>query len=129
VQLRALKLSWVILLVAFGFGAVRAEKPEKLRVALGSWTGPHAGSFKSALRSGMRKECLFVNAKTARAIIDGEVVEQGKRFSVRVIVKSAKTGEVAEQREFSFAGPSPSQHQSSKMGHDVAEMVRRAPAE
>ncbi len=124
-----MKLSWVIALVVLGFGAARAEKPEKLRVALGSWKGPHAGSFKSALRSSLGKDCVFVNATRARAVIDGEVSEQGKRFSVRVIVKSAKTGEVVEQREFSFAGPSPSKHQSSKMGHDVAEMVQRTPAE
>jgi len=121
----------VLIALALALAALpaRAEKPEKIPVALGSWKGPSASSFKSALRRGLAKDCVIVGAKRARAILDGEVVQDGKAFTVRVIVKSAKSGEVAEQREFPFAKASVSSAQANRMGRAVADMVRRAPAE
>jgi hypothetical protein len=118
-----------VALLVLAVGTARADKPEKLRVAMGAWTGPHASSFKSGLRGGLGKDCVFVRAKAARSVIDGEVTEENKKFTVKVIVKSAKTGEVAEQREYKYSKPSMSSAQSKKIGHDVVEMVRRAPAE
>jgi hypothetical protein len=123
----------IVVIVAFALGAsslaARAEKPEKIPVALGNWKGPSAGTFKSALRRGLAKECRIVAAKSARVVIDGEVLQEGKGFNVRVFVKSAKSGEVVEQREFPFAKTNVSQAQSNRMGHAVAEIVRRAPLE
>jgi hypothetical protein len=118
----------LLLLVAIGFGTVaaRADKPPRIPVALGKWTGPHSGTFKSALRSGIAKECVVVRADKARVVIDGEVTGD-KSFTVRVILKSPKTSDIVESREFTFAKPQVSAAKSRKMGHDVAEMARRAP--
>jgi hypothetical protein len=118
----------LVVLVALSAGAAvaHADKPPRIPVALGKWTGPHAGSFKSALRSGLSKDCVVVRAEKARVIIDGEVTGD-KTFSVRVILKSPKTNELVESREFTFSKPDVSQARSRKMGHDVAEMARRAP--
>jgi hypothetical protein len=119
----------LLALLFTGLGiAEKAEKPEKIPVALGSWKGPSAGSFKGALRRGLAKDCTFTKPKTARAIIDGEVTQEGKKFTVRVIVKAAQSGEVLEQREYPYSKPSLSQGQTNKLGREVAEMVRRAPA-
>jgi hypothetical protein len=118
-------LSWIVL--GFCAFAARAEKPPRIPVALGKWTGPHAGSFKSGLRGGISKECVVVRADKARVIIDGEVTGTDKPFKVRVIVKSPRTGDVVESREYTFQKPSPSGPQSRKMGHDVTEIARRAP--
>src|SRR5258706_9638066 len=126
---RVLSLPLLLTSIALGSDSASAEKPEKIPVALGSWKGPHAGSFKSALRRGLLKECVFVRAKAARVTIDGEVTEQGKRFSVRVLVNSTKTGELFEQHTYSYARPTLSDGQSNKLGHDVAEVARRAPLE
>ena len=105
-----------------------AEKPEKVPVALGSWKGPSASTFKSALRRGLAKDCTFVKAKKARALIEGEVTSaDGKKLSVKVIVKATTTGEVVEQRSYQFAKPSVSAAMASKMGREVADSARRAP--
>ncbi|HEX2568952.1 MAG TPA: hypothetical protein VH877_05280 [Polyangia bacterium] len=103
------------------------SKADKTPVMFGSWKGPGASGFKSALRHGIAKECAVVGAKAARAVIDGEVRPQGKGVVVRVIVKSAKGGEVVEQREFTFARPRASQSQVTRMGRAVSDMARRAP--
>ena len=66
-------LSMVALLwgvMGIGAAAVRAEKPQKIPVALGKWTGQHAVEFKSALRSSISKECVVVRAAKARVIIE-----------------------------------------------------------
>jgi hypothetical protein len=128
---RVVKLLVVMAIFVLGLSpfAARADKPEKIPVALGSWKGPSANTFKSALRRGLAKDCLVVGAKRARVVIDGEVSQEAKGFTVRVIVKSAKSGEVAEQREFPFAKANVSPAQSNRMGHAVADMVRHAPGE
>src|SRR5215472_4683307 len=107
----------MVLLVAIGVGAAvaHADKPPKIPVALGKWSGPHSGSFKSALRSGLSKDCVVVRAEKARVIIDGEV-SGDKTFTVRVILKSPKTNELVESREFSFSKPDVSPARSRKMG-------------
>jgi hypothetical protein len=117
------------LLVAMGLALpVLAEKPEKLPVAFGAWQGPRAATFKSALRRGLAKECNVVAPKAARALIDGQVSsEDGKKFSVKVIVKSPKTKEIIEQREYTYSKPSVSQAQANRMGREVAAMARRVP--
>jgi hypothetical protein len=118
-----------LLCITLGLGAVgaRAEKPPKIPVALGKWTGPHASGFKSGLRSGISKECVVVRPAKARVIVEGEVTGTDKPWKVRVIVKSPKTDEVIESREYTFYKPTPSQAQSHKMGRDVTEIARRAP--
>src|SRR5689334_21132612 len=115
----------IALAVAFAALPGRTENPVNVPVADGRWKGPSASSFNSALRRGLAKDCVIVGAKRARAILDGEVVQDGKAFTVRVIVKSAKSGEVAEQREFPFAKASVSSAQANRMGRAVADMVRR----
>ena len=116
------------LMVALGIGGMaQAEKPPKIPVALGAWTGPRAGSFKSGVRSGVAKECQVVRANKARVIIDGEVTEEDKRFKVRVIVKSPVTNDIVESKEYTFSKPELSQGQSRKIGHDVFEIARRSP--
>lgn len=135
--LRPLVLLLVSLTVAVGALALaptpalasHSAKPKADRtpVAFGSWKGPGASAFKSALRHGIAKECVVVGAKMARALIDGEVRPQGKGVIVRVIVKAAKGGEVVEQREFTFARPRASKSQTDRMGRAVADMARRAP--
>jgi hypothetical protein len=109
----------------------KAEKPEKIPVALGSWRGPSASAFKDALKHGLGKECKVVGAKSkgARALVDGTVEERGKGVVVRVVVKQPKTSEVVEQREFPFARPKPSRAQGDKMGKAVAAIARRVPAD
>src|SRR5690348_5676258 len=112
-------------------GVASAEKPAKIPVAFGGWTGPHAGRFKSAVRGTIGKACVVLRADKARVIIEGEVTESEdkKKISVKVVVKSPKTNEIVESREYSFGKPEPSSGQSKKMGHDVVEMAKRAPAE
>jgi hypothetical protein len=124
---RSLFLLLAILVGIAGTAAAKPPAPDKIPVAFGSWTGPSASRFKSALRHGMQKTCAFVSAKKARALIEGVVSEQGKGVSVRVTVKSQKDGEVVESREFPFSKPTPSQAQGDKMGRAVAEIARRAP--
>jgi hypothetical protein len=122
--------SRLALLVVVGSASVAAAKappPPKVPAALGSWTGPSASRFKSALRHGLRKDCDIVSAKKARVLIEGVVSEQGKGVVVRVTVKSQKDGEVIESREFPFSKPTPSQAQGDKMGSAIAEIARRAP--
>jgi hypothetical protein len=109
--------------------AARPTAPDKIPVSFGSWTGPSARTFKSALRHGLRKDCTVVGAKTARVIIDGVVSEQGKGVVVRVTVKSPKDGEIIESREFPFSKPTPSQSQGDRMGAAVVDMARRAPTQ
>jgi hypothetical protein len=124
--LRSLKMV-VLLGIVMGAAVAHAKKPPKTPVAFGKWTGPHAGTFKSALRNGISKGCVVVRAEKARVIIDGEVGAEDKPIKVRVILKSPKTSDVVESREYTFSKPSVSQAQSSKMGREVAEMARRAP--
>ncbi len=107
--------------------SAHADKPERIPVALGRWTGPHAGSFKSALRGGTAKGCMVVRAERARVIVDGEVTGTDKPWKVRVIVKSPKTSDVVESREYTFYKPTASSAQGKKMGRDVCEMAQRAP--
>jgi ABC-type sugar transport system substrate-binding protein len=123
----------VVLALAAGSASAFAEKTEKIPVAMGSWKGPSANTFKGAVRRGLSKECAVVGgkaAKTARVVIDGEVESSDpKHFVVRVIVKSPKSGEVVEQKEYKFSKASATQAQSDRMGREVSEIVRRAPAE
>jgi hypothetical protein len=121
-------LKWVVLLLVAMGGGAHAEKPAKIPVAMGAWTGPHAGTFKSGVRSGVAKDCVVTRAEKARVIIEGEVKEgENNHFTVQVIVKSAKTKEIVESREYSFSKPQVSQAQSHRMGRDVTEIARRAP--
>jgi hypothetical protein len=113
-------------LFTLGLGGARADKPARIPVAFGQWTGPHAGTFKSGLRGGLAKECVVVKAEKARVIIDGEV-SGDKTFKVRVVVKSPQTKDTLESKEYSFSKPSVSEAQSHRMGRDVAEIARRAP--
>jgi hypothetical protein len=120
----------VVLCLAFGLAGAwaRADNAPKMPVAFGKWTGPHAPHFKSALRSGLAKDCVVVRAEKARVIIDGEVTEKdNKHFVLRVMVNSAKTKELVESKEYTFSKPDASQAQSRKMGHDVFEIARRTP--
>jgi hypothetical protein len=105
-----------------------ADKPPKIPVAMGKWTGPHAGSFKSSVRGAIGKDCVVVKADKARVVIEGEVTEkENKHLTLRVILKSPKTSEVVESKEYEFSKPSPSHGQAQRMGKDVFEMARRAP--
>jgi len=124
---RSLQLGLCLLMVSAA--AFAKEKVEKIPVAVGKWEGPNASTFKGALKRGLTKECRVVGAKSARVVVEGMVLEHGKGFVVRVIVKQPKSGEVVEQKEFTFAGARASAGQSNKMGHAVAEIARRAPAE
>jgi hypothetical protein len=127
---KALRVLALILATAVLGTAAHAEKPVKIPVAFGTWTGPHAGRFKSGVRSGVAKDCVVVRAEKARVIIDGEVSsEDNKHFKVRVMVKSPKTNELVETKEYSFSKPQLSQAQSHRLGRDVFEIARRAPAE
>jgi hypothetical protein len=122
------RLSKLAALLALGLALpALAEKPEKLPVAFGAWQGPRAATFKSALRRGLAKECNVVAPQKARALIEGVVSEEDKKFSVKVIVKSPKTKEVVEQREYTFGKPSVSQAQANRMGREVAAMAKRVP--
>jgi hypothetical protein len=121
-------LKWIVPLLALLVGAAaRADKPVKIPVAMGTWNGPHAGTFKSAVRSGMSKDCVVTKAAKARVTVDGEVTEEEKGFKVRVVVKSPKTNDIVESREYSFAKPTVSSGMAKKMGHDVGEIAKRAP--
>jgi hypothetical protein len=129
--MRSLRAAFALVLwmTVFGFTATgRADKPPKIPVAFGKWTGPHASHFKSALRSAATKECAVVSASKARVIVDGEVTEkEDKHLSVRVLVKSPKTNELVESKEYVLAKPDVSKGQARKMGHDLFEIARRAP--
>jgi hypothetical protein len=119
---------WIVaFLLLLASAAAPAEKPVKIPVAMGTWTGPHAGVFKGAVRSGMSKDCVVTRASKARVIIDGEVSEADKGFKVRVIVKSPKTNEIVDSREYAFAKPQVSAGMSKKMGSYVGEIAKRAP--
>jgi hypothetical protein len=126
-MLTSRSLKWIIPLLALLAGGARAEKPPKIPVAMGTWTGPHAPTFKSAVRNGMSKDCVVTKPAKARVVIDGEVVQNDKSFTVRVVVKSPKSGEIVESREYKFAKPSVSSGMAKKMGHDVGEIAKRAP--
>jgi hypothetical protein len=115
--------------LATGTAAAREPKPEKVPVALGAWKGPSASTFKSAMRRGLAKECKVVGAKGARVVVEGEVAPAGKGFVVRAIVRQPRTNELLQQREFKFAKAKASAGQSNKMGHFVAEVARRTPAD
>jgi hypothetical protein len=117
-----------LVLLALGGMAAAAEKPPKIPVAIGKWTGPHAGTFKSAVRSGIGKDCQVVKPAKARVVIDGEVTEgDDKKLTVRVLVKSPKTDELVQSKEYTFAKPNVSHGMSQKMGHDLTEIARRSP--
>jgi hypothetical protein len=117
----------VLLLLALSAVTAHAEKPAKIPVAFGKWTGPHAGAFKSALRNGIKNGCVVVRADKARVIIDGEVNGDDKPIKLRVILKSPKTQDIVESREYTFSKPTPSQNQANRMGREVTEMAQRAP--
>src|SRR5689334_12332628 len=101
----------LVVAMCLASAAAFAEKvaPEKIPVAFGSWKGPSASSFKSALRKGLGKECAVVSKK-ARVVIEGVVTpsEGGKGVVVRVVVKSSSSGEIVESREFPSPKPQPS---------------------
>ena len=117
----------VLLVVALGAVMAHAEKPAKIPVAFGKWTGPHASTFKRALRNGVKAGCVVVRADKARVVIDGEVSADDKPIKVRVILKSPQTQEIVESREYTFSKPSVSQAQSNRMGREVTDMAQRAP--
>jgi hypothetical protein len=117
----------VAFIVVLAGAAAHADKPPRIPVAMGTWTGPHAGTFKSAVRNGMSKDCVVTKASKARVLVDGEVAAEEKGMKVRVIVKSARTNEIVESREYTFAKPQVSAGMSKKMGHDVGEIAKRAP--
>src|SRR3954454_9191648 len=83
-------------------GVAGAEKPVKIPVAFGAWKGPHAGRFKSAVRGTIGKDCVVVRTEKARVIIEGEVTEaeDTKKLTVKVLVKSPKTNEIVESRDY-----------------------------
>jgi hypothetical protein len=115
------------LLVALMSGGAHAEKPAKIPVAFGKWTGPHASTFKSALRNGVRKGCAVVRADKARVVIEGEVSADDKPIKLRVVLKSPRSGDIVESREYTFSKPTVSAAQSKRMGREVTEMAQRAP--
>jgi hypothetical protein len=118
----------VVLLVVAAFAVVaHAEKPAKIPVAFGKWTGPRAGTFKSAVRNGIKKGCVVVRPDKARVIIEGEVSAEDKPIKVRVILKSPNNQEIVESKEYTFYKPTVSQGQSNRMGREVTEMAGRAP--
>jgi hypothetical protein len=116
-----------LLVIALAAPTAYAEKPPKIPVAFGKWTGPHAGTFKGAVRNGVSKGCVVVRPAKARVIIEGEVGAEDKPIKVRVILKSPTNNEIVESREYTFNKPSVSAAQSRKMGRDVTEMAQRAP--
>lgn len=120
----------MLVLLLGGAALADKPKPERIPVAMGAWKGPHAGSFKSGVRSAIAKDCVVVKAEKARVIVEGEVTpsEDGKKVTVKVVIKSPKTNEIVESKEYSTK-PDPSVGQSKKMGHDLVEMARRAPTE
>ena len=117
------------LFVLIANDASAAPKPEKLPVAFGGWTGKGAGSWKSALRSRLNKECVFVGPKKARALIEGTITEKGKGISLRIVVKAAKTGEIVETKEFAFSRPAASGEKAAKLARAIVEITRRAPTD
>jgi hypothetical protein len=126
--MRSASVEWLLLVGAIVVStASRAEQPPKIPVAMGAWTGPHAATFKGALRSGMSKECVTTKAAKARVVIDGEISAAEKGFKVRVILKSPKTQDVVESHEYTFAKPKVSAGMSKKMGREVCAMAVRAP--
>lgn len=133
----ASRLRSALLLVAFALVAASAHaapkpKPEKLPVAFVPWTGKSANAFKGVLKGKLAKECVFVGPKKARVLIEGTVTEKeppSKAVTVKVVVKSAKTGEIVETKEFVFPRPSPSGDKMSRMAKAVVEITRRAPTE
>ena len=122
---RRFATTWALLLVLLG--AAHAEKPAKVPIAFGKWTGPHASTFKSALRKGLQKGCVVVRAGKARVVIDGEVSAEDKPIKLRVILKSPRSGEIVESREYTFAKPTVSSALANRMGREVTEMAQRAP--
>jgi hypothetical protein len=121
------KLLVVLFLAAVGATRARAEEWPKVPVALRAWTGPHAAAFKGRLKRGLAKGCTVVRPKAAQALIDGEVAPRGKRFALRVIIKSSKTGELVESREYLLSKPTISRAQADRMGREVTDMARRVP--
>jgi hypothetical protein len=118
------------LVAAVPAAAADKEPVEKIPVTFGSWTGPSASSFKSALKKGLGKDFTMVSAKKSpRVIIEGTSTEQGKGVVIRVIVKSPKSGEIIESREFTFSRPQPSGGTATKMIKATVEIVRRAPTD
>jgi hypothetical protein len=105
-----------------------AEKPAKIPVTLGNWKGPHANTFKGAVRRGVSKGCVVVKKDKARVVIDGEVTESSpNHFTVRVMVKSPKNDEIIESREYAYSKPNASGGQADRMGRDIVAIAQRAP--
>lgn len=133
--MRRLPTAWFFALALLCVGLVASPavagppKPEKLPVAFGAWTGKGAGSFKSALRGKIGKECVVVPPKKARALLEGVVTEAGKGVTVKLVVKAAFNGEVVQSKEFSFARPSPQAGKVAQMAKAVVEITRRTPTE
>jgi hypothetical protein len=123
----ARRFATILALLLVVLGAAHAEKPARIPIAFGKWTGPHASTFKSALRKGVQKGCVVVRAAKARVIIDGEVSAEDKPIKLHVVLKSRRTGEVVESREYTFAKPTVSSALANRMGREVTEMAQRAP--
>ncbi len=122
----------IALVLLTGFAreaAAKPPKPEKFKVAFGTWTGPSTGSFKSALRSALAKDCSFVGRKSARLIFEGVVAPQGKGAVLSFTIKLARNDEIVESREFKCPRPTPNRAQANKFARAIVEMARRAPPE
>jgi hypothetical protein len=104
-----------------------APKPEKVRVAFGSWTGRGAGSFKSGVRPIVAKGTVITNRKAARALVEAEVLPKDKGVLLRLAIKGAQSGELVESREFPSPRPSPSRALLNKIGRAIVDMVQRVP--
>jgi hypothetical protein len=116
-------------LVSIAAAKTPAPKPDKVRVAFGSWTGKGAGTFKSGVRSVVAKGTVITNKKGARALIEGEVVPKDKGVVFRLSIKAAQSGELIESREFPSPKPSPSRALLNKIGRAIVDMVQRVPVD
>lgn len=124
---RLAPLTLLILTCAAGEATAKAQKPEKIPVAFASWTGPGAGSFKSGVRSALGKDCVIVGRKTARVVLEGVVAADGKGAVLHLTLKSGKTGEIVESRDFHSPRPQPARGLTQKIGRAVVDMAHRAP--
>jgi hypothetical protein len=116
-------------LAFIGDAAAKEEKPPKIPVAFGKWSGPSAGSFKASMRSTLNKSCVVVGKKKSRAYIEGVVEPENKGAVLHLVVKASKNDEVVESRDFHSPRPTPSSGLGNKIGRAVVEMANRAPVE
>ena len=88
-----------------------------------------AGAFKGGLRGAIGKDCVVVARKKARVVLEAVVAPENKGAVVHFTMKSPKTDEIVESRDFHSPRPQPSAGLTRQMGRAVAEMARRAPVE